>query len=90
MRPLPNGVMIYDDTAVHLDALPPPGVPRAEVIDELYGTVIDGRAPLHTGEWAMATHEICLAMLESARTGGDVPLRHQVGIGAARPRRDDR
>ena len=49
LRPLPNGVMIYQNGAARLDPLPPPAVPRAEVIDELYGAVVDGRALLHGG-----------------------------------------
>ena len=36
LRALPNGVMIYQNGSARLDALPPPTVPRAEVIDELY------------------------------------------------------
>ena len=80
LRPLPNGVMIYRDGAGTLDPLPPPAVPRSEVIDELYAAVVHGRPPLHSGAWAMATLEVCLAMLESAREGRDVPLDHQVGL----------
>ena len=72
--------MIYQNGTARLDALPPPAVPRAEVIDELYDAVVDGRAPLHDGAWAMATLEVCLAMLRSAREGRDVALRHQVGL----------
>ena len=44
LRALPNGVMIYQNGTARLDALPPPAVPRAEVIDELYGAVVQGRA----------------------------------------------
>ncbi len=78
LRPMPNGVMIYQDGAAGLDPLPPPTVPRAEVIDELYGAVVDGRVPLHDGPWAMATLEVCLAMLRSAQEGRGVALSHQV------------
>jgi phthalate 4,5-cis-dihydrodiol dehydrogenase len=74
LRPLPGGVMIYGDAEQRLDPLPPPKVPRVEVIDELYGAVVEGRAPLHSGEWAMATLEACLAMLRSAREGKEVLL----------------
>jgi phthalate 4,5-cis-dihydrodiol dehydrogenase len=49
------------------------------VIDELYAAVVDGKAPLHDGAWAMATLEVCLAMLQSAREGWDVALCHQTG-----------
>ncbi len=87
LRPLPSGVMIYGDDAPRLDPLPPPQVPRMEVIDELYDALACGKAPLHTGEWAMATLEVCLAILESARAGAPVSLHHQVGVGAmAEPR----
>jgi len=74
LRPLPGGVMIYGDTEQRLDPLPPPKLPRAEVIEELYGAVVEGRAPLHSGEWAMATMEVCLAMLESSRQGREIFL----------------
>jgi len=40
-----------------------PAVPRAEVIDELYDAVVLRRPPLHTGRWALATLEVCLAIL---------------------------
>jgi phthalate 4,5-cis-dihydrodiol dehydrogenase len=78
LRPMPNGVMIYQNGAMTLDPLPPPNVPRAEVIDELYGAVVNGRVPLHDGAWATATLEACLALLISAREGRDVALTHQV------------
>jgi phthalate 4,5-cis-dihydrodiol dehydrogenase len=74
LRALPNGVMIYQDGSARLDALPPPTVPRAGVIDELYQAVVDGKAPLHDGAWATATVEVLLAMLRSAREGSDVRL----------------
>lgn len=80
LRPLPNGVVIYDDSGARLDALPLPSVPRAEVIDELYGAVVDGRPPLHDGDWATATLEVCLAMLQSAREGREIALAHQVAV----------
>jgi phthalate 4,5-cis-dihydrodiol dehydrogenase len=74
LRPLPDGVMIYGDAEQRLDPLPAPQVPRVEVIDELYGAVVEGRAPLHSGEWAMATMEVCLAVLDSSRQGREVFL----------------
>lgn len=77
LRPLPDGVMIYGDEEKRLDPLPAPQIPRREVIDELYEAVINNKPPLHSGEWGMATLEVCLAILESGRTGKEVPLRHQ-------------
>jgi phthalate 4,5-cis-dihydrodiol dehydrogenase len=80
LRAVPNGVMVYQDGAARLDALPPPSVPRAAVIDELYHAVVNGKTPLHDGSWATATVEVLLAMLRSAREGSDVQLHHQVDV----------
>jgi phthalate 4,5-cis-dihydrodiol dehydrogenase len=80
LRPLPTGVMIYDDNAHRLDPLPVPQVPRSEVVDELYAAIVDGRPPAHSGAWALATTEVCLAMLRSAREGEEVFVHRQVGL----------
>jgi phthalate 4,5-cis-dihydrodiol dehydrogenase len=77
LRPLPTGVMIYGDVEAQLDALPRPRVPRNEVVDELYDAIVHGCAPLHDGNWAMATLEVCLAILQSAREQRDITLAHQ-------------
>ena len=74
LRPLPTGVMIYGDSKRRLDRLPRPRLPRVEVIDELYGAVVEGRAPLHSGESAMATLEVCLAIRQSSREKRDIFL----------------
>jgi phthalate 4,5-cis-dihydrodiol dehydrogenase len=83
LRPLPDGVMIYDDERAWLDPLPRPEVPRREVIDEIVTAIESGRPALHDGRWARATLEVCLAMLESAHTAQEVPLAHQVHVPAA-------
>jgi phthalate 4,5-cis-dihydrodiol dehydrogenase len=75
LRPVQNGVMVYQDGSSRLDAIPSPGVPRAEVIDELCQAVVHGRIPLHDAAWGLATVEVLLAMLQSARNGRDVRLK---------------
>jgi phthalate 4,5-cis-dihydrodiol dehydrogenase len=80
LRAMPDGVMIYQNGTARLDVVPPPTVPRGEVIDELYQAVVNGIAPLHDGAWAMATLEAVLAILTSAREGRDVMLTHQVAL----------
>jgi phthalate 4,5-cis-dihydrodiol dehydrogenase len=80
LRALPTGVMVYQNGAARLEALPPPAVARAEVIDEIYCAVVHGEAPLHDGAWATATLEVLLAILRSAREGRDVSLSHQVAV----------
>lgn len=80
LRPTPKGVMIYGDDAARFEALPPPRVPRGEVIDALCDAVFENRAPVQSGAWGLATMEICLAMLQSAREGREIALQHQVGV----------
>ncbi|MES2398553.1 MAG: Gfo/Idh/MocA family oxidoreductase [Pseudomonadota bacterium] len=80
LRPMPSGVEIYADEQRSFEALPAPSIPRSEVIEELYGAVIEGRLPLHSGEWARATTEVCLAILASARSHTAQALHHQVAL----------
>jgi phthalate 4,5-cis-dihydrodiol dehydrogenase len=78
LRPGPTGIAIYADGAKLFEPLPAPEVPRFEVIDELAGAVLDGQPPVHSGEWARATTAVCLAILDSARTGRDCVPAFQV------------
>ena len=50
------------------------------MIDELVGAVLDNVAPLHSGEWSLATMEVCLALLQSAREGREIDMTRQVGL----------
>lgn len=77
LRPRPDGVMIYADRERRFEQLDRPGVPRAEVIDELHAAIVHGRKALHDGRWAMATMEVCYAILDSARTGREITLSRQ-------------
>ena len=79
LRPGPTGITVYADGEVTELRLAAPVVPRFEVIDELASAVFDGVAPVHSGEWARATTAVCLAILESARTGQASVPQFQVG-----------
>ncbi len=78
LRPLPDGVMVYGDAERRFEPLPPPTIPRAEVIDELIGAVEHGKPPLHSGARGLAIMEVCLAMLELSRENREIVLRYQV------------
>jgi phthalate 4,5-cis-dihydrodiol dehydrogenase len=80
LRPTALGVEVFSDEQHHLEALPPPLIPRCEVIDELYAAVMGAKPPTHSGEWARATTEVCLAILEASRTGKSQSMRHQVAL----------
>lgn len=78
LRLKPSGIAIETDERRLFEPLPAPAIPRREVIDELFAAVMDDVPPAHSGEWARATTAVCLAMLESARTGSDCKPTHQV------------
>jgi phthalate 4,5-cis-dihydrodiol dehydrogenase len=79
LRITPHGVMIYADDRPRFERIPPAEVPRREVISELVEAVWHDRLPLHSGEWGLATLEVCLAILESGRSGREIELAFQVG-----------
>lgn len=85
LRPTPKGVHVYSDTERRFEALPAPQVYRDEVVDELFDAVVGGRPVVHSGEWGMATMEVCLAMLRSSREGREIALEHQVALAGAGP-----
>lgn len=78
LRPVPKGVLVYGNTRRYLDALDPPVIPRREVLDELYAAVVFDKKPIHSGEWGLATMEVCLAMLQSAKEDREVGLQYQI------------
>ena len=80
LRPGPKGVAIYADDARSFEPVPVPPIARSEVIDELHAAIFEGKPPLHSGEWSLATMEVCLAMQLSAREGREIFLGHQVPV----------
>jgi phthalate 4,5-cis-dihydrodiol dehydrogenase len=80
LRPTPDGVWIYGNIERRLEPLPPPVVPRAEVLDELWDAVVSGTPPLHDGPWSLATLEVCLAIQRSATEDREIQLERQIAI----------
>ena len=80
LRPMPNGVLVYDEAGARLETLPPPVIPRRDVIDELYEAIVSGRPAPHDGRSARATLAVCSALLESAREQRDVVPSLQIGM----------
>jgi phthalate 4,5-cis-dihydrodiol dehydrogenase len=77
LRPVANGVIIHgDDKTTFLD-LPPPIIPRQGVIDEIWRAVVEGRTPVHSGEWGLANLEVCQAVLRSSAEGREIELATQ-------------
>lgn len=77
LRPGPDGVTVYADGGRSLRRLPLSGVPRVEVLDEWLAAIAGTRAPLHDARWSLASMELCLALLASARSGTEQALQQQ-------------
>ena len=78
LRPSATGIAIYSDSEKRIDPLPAPRIPREEVINELFDCVVNDKPAKHSGEWARATTAVCLAILESAKSGRDCKPGFQV------------
>jgi phthalate 4,5-cis-dihydrodiol dehydrogenase len=72
------GLYVYRDSGVEDVSLPEEGWSRRAELEELYGAVVLEHPVRHTGAWGMATLEVCLAIIESARERREIFLTHQV------------
>lgn len=80
LRLTPDGVEVYGDTERQFRAAPFGDIPRRGVLDALVAAVRDDRRPVQTGEWGLASLELCHAILEAAKTGRPVDLSRQVAV----------
>ncbi len=82
MRASADGVTVYGRDGIREIPLSRgAGMPgRREVLDDMRIAIRSGRPPIQGGRWGKATVEVALAILQSARTGQDVALEHQVGV----------
>lgn len=80
LRPTAKGVHVYADAERRFEALATPQIYRDEVIDELYDAIVHGALVIHSGEWGLATMEVCLAMLASHTESREMSLKHQIAL----------
>jgi phthalate 4,5-cis-dihydrodiol dehydrogenase len=77
-----HGLFVYDDDGLHdIDLAGPTGLAqrRAELV-EFYDGIIGGKPLYHDGAWGMATLEVGLAIMESAKERREIQLTHQVAV----------
>ncbi len=78
------GVFVHDDDGKHdLDVVPDHEmgmVQRRAELEELYASVVHGTPLWHDGRWGMATLEVCLAIIESAKQRREIMLQHQMPV----------
>lgn len=77
VRQSADGLLVYDDDGQH--ELPVEGrtASRFSELQELYDAVTLNRPVYHDGRWGMATLEVCLAIMQSARERREILLSHQ-------------
>lgn len=78
------GLYIYDDNGLHDIDLSPDrvmgvGQRRAE-LEEFYDAIERGKPLYHDGAWGMATLEVCLGVMQSAKERREIELTHQVAV----------
>ncbi len=75
-----TGIYLYTERGREERPLRLDRTTRDPVIEEFVDTVAGRRRALHDGRWARANLEVCVATIESSRTGNEVQLRHQVAV----------
>jgi phthalate 4,5-cis-dihydrodiol dehydrogenase len=80
LRLTPDGVEVFGDFERRFVEVPLRAAPRGTVVDALFDAVRKGQPPVQTGEWGLASLEVCHAILQSAASGQSVELQRQCGI----------
>lgn len=80
IRQSPNGIYVYGDEGRR--EVPVEGGRDTGLVEmkELYEAIAEGKPMVHDGRWAMATLEVCNAMVQSARERREILLAHQVPL----------
>ena len=78
IRQSPKGLYRYDDNGVSDVPIAVPGIAYNSEVDELYDAVMRDTPVYHDGRWGLATLEVCLAIMESARERREIYLQHQI------------
>ena len=77
------GLYIHSDEGkleVDVESRSSGSVGRRAELEELYNAIVGGQPVWHDGRWGMATLEVCLAIMQSARERREVLLQHQVPV----------
>jgi phthalate 4,5-cis-dihydrodiol dehydrogenase len=82
MRQSPNGIYVYGDDGTREITFDENRAGYSPELIELHEAITTGKPVLHGGRWGMATLEVSLAIMESARERKEVYLHHQVPVPA--------
>jgi phthalate 4,5-cis-dihydrodiol dehydrogenase len=76
LRQSPHGLYVYDEEG--RTEVPCAVDYNWEGLHELCAAIREDRAPFPDAHWAMATVDVCLAIMQFSREGQEIPLSHQV------------
>jgi|SRR5690625_31486 len=76
LRPSPDGVLVYDNNGVReVPAIVGRGeYSQGDTIDELYDAITGQQPAMRDARWGKETVAVCLAILESSKTGKQIAL----------------
>lgn len=82
LRQSPNGIYVYNDDGMREEPIRPEdgGGTSDPTFAEAYAGIVRGEPIFHDGAWGMATLEVQLALMESARERREVLLHHQIAV----------
>ena len=80
IRQSPQGLLVYTTGRMREIVLPTDRSPRELVLDEFHAAITGRQRAVHDGRWGLGTLELCVAALESSRTGAPVRLSAQVPV----------
>lgn len=80
IRQSPQGLYIYTADGTRELTFPTDILPRDFVMTEFHDAIIGAAPAVHDGRWGRANLEICLAAIESSRTGREIELMQQVPL----------
>ena len=78
MRQSQDGIFVYGDNEKREVSLEKVMRGRQAEVTELYEAVKNNRPVSNDGRWGEATLEVCLAIVESGKTGKEIVMKHQV------------
>jgi len=82
IRQSATGLYVYTERGREERPLRLDRTTREPVVEEFVDTIAGRRTALHDGRWAQANLEVCVATIESGRTGNEIRLDRQVPVPA--------
>ena len=80
LRQSPNGIYVYNDDGLREEPIEVKESGGDPTIEEAYNGIVLGKPIFHDGPWGMATLEVQLGLMRSAREQCEVYLEHQVPV----------